>query len=41
MRGWPLGPVVLVLLMAVPLFVGGSAGAEGHRRWFFRLGRVF
>ena len=24
-----------------PLFVGGSAGAEGHRRWFFRLGRVF
>jgi NTE family protein len=24
-----------------PLFVGGSAGAEGHRRWFFKLGRVF
>jgi NTE family protein len=24
-----------------PLFVGGSAGNEGHRRWFFKLGRVF
>jgi len=24
-----------------PLFVGGSVGAEGHRRWFFKLGRVF
>jgi NTE family protein len=24
-----------------PLLVGVSAGNEGHRRWFFRLGRVF
>jgi len=24
-----------------PLFVGGSVGDEGHRRWFFKLGRVF
>lgn len=24
-----------------PLFVGGSVGNEGHRRWFFKLGRVF
>lgn len=24
-----------------PLFVGGSVGDDGHRRWFFKLGRVF
>jgi len=24
-----------------PLYVGGSAGDNGHRRWFFKLGRVF
>ena len=24
-----------------PLYVGGSAGDDGHRRWFFKLGRVF
>jgi NTE family protein len=24
-----------------PLLVGGSVGDQGHRRWFFRLGRVF
>jgi NTE family protein len=24
-----------------PVFVGGSAGDTGHRKWFFQLGRVF
>ena len=24
-----------------PLLIGASAGNEGHRRWFFKLGRVF
>ena len=24
-----------------PLLIGVSAGDEGHRRWFFKLGRVF
>jgi NTE family protein len=24
-----------------PLYVGGSAGDNGHRKWFFNLGRVF
>jgi NTE family protein len=24
-----------------PLFVGGSVGDSGHRKWFFQLGRVF
>jgi NTE family protein len=24
-----------------PLLIGGGAGKEGHRRWFFKLGRVF
>jgi NTE family protein len=24
-----------------PLLIGGAAGKEGHRRWFFKLGRVF
>jgi NTE family protein len=24
-----------------PLFLGGSAGDSGHRKWFFQLGRVF
>lgn len=24
-----------------PIFLGGSVGDSGHRRWFFRLGRVF
>ncbi len=24
-----------------PIFVGGSVGDSGHRKWFFRLGRVF
>jgi NTE family protein len=24
-----------------PLFIGSSAGSEGRRRWFFKLGRVF
>ena len=24
-----------------PLFIGGSVGDSGHRKWFFQLGRVF
>jgi NTE family protein len=24
-----------------PLFIGGSLGDDGHRKWFFQLGRVF
>jgi hypothetical protein len=24
-----------------PLLVGVSVGDEGHRRWFFKLGRIF
>ncbi len=24
-----------------PLFVGGSIGDSGHRKWFFQLGRIF
>jgi NTE family protein len=24
-----------------PLFIGGSTGDAGHRKWFFQLGRVF
>jgi NTE family protein len=24
-----------------PLFIGGSTGDTGHRKWFFQLGRVF
>jgi NTE family protein len=24
-----------------PIFLGGSVGDSGHRKWFFRLGRVF
>jgi NTE family protein len=24
-----------------PIFIGGSVGDTGHRKWFFQLGRVF
>jgi NTE family protein len=43
--GSPWASDVVVGLVAQtafgPLLVGVSAGNEGHRRWFFRLGRVF
>ena len=24
-----------------PLMIGGSVGGDGHRKWFFQLGKVF
>ena len=40
---WPYDAAVgLVAQTALgPLFVGGSVGDNGHRRWFFKLGRFF
>ncbi len=34
------GAVVLRTLVG-PLFLGGSAGDRGHRKWFFGVGRLF
>jgi NTE family protein len=32
---------VLVQSALGPLFVGGSVGDAGHRKWFFQLGHLF
>jgi NTE family protein len=32
---------VLVRTLLGPLFVGGSFGDAGHRKWYFRMGRFF
>jgi NTE family protein len=41
--GWPADVAAGLVAQTAfgPLFIGGSAGSEGHRRWFFKLGRVF
>jgi NTE family protein len=39
----PNDGVVGVIMQTIfgPVLVGGSIGNEGHRKWFFQLGRVF
>jgi NTE family protein len=32
---------VLMRTLAGPLFLGGSIGDAGHRKWYFQLGRFF
>jgi len=32
---------ILVRTLAGPLFLGGSIGDSGHRKWYFQLGRFF
>jgi NTE family protein len=32
---------ILAQTFVGPLFIGGSLGDDGHRKWFFQLGRVF
>lgn len=34
-------PLLILETAAGPVFVGGSIGDRGHRRWFFGVGRVF
>ncbi|MBV8809252.1 MAG: hypothetical protein JO033_11305 [Acidobacteriaceae bacterium] len=39
----PNDGVVGVIMETIvgPVLVGGSIGNEGHRKWFFQIGRVF